>query len=113
MSETKNLEILLLPAFHRIEIMRYVRRVGRYLHKEILLFSLGKRTHIPNPYLIIGLQGLESRTGPQRAGPMGGASWVGDWESGNTPGYVRADAREARFLVEYILILFNCLATLI
>ena len=34
---------------------------------------------------------------------MGGASRVGDWESGNTPGYVRADAREARFLVEFHL----------
>ena len=40
--------------------------------------------------ILIGWEGRESRTGPQRAGPMGGVSRVGHWESGNTSAYVRA-----------------------
>ena len=72
----------------------------RSLHKKIVPCAY--------PYLIIGLQGLESRTGPQRAGPMGGACRVGHWESGNTPGYVRAQrGRARRALFSRVEIRFN------
>ena len=37
----------------------------------------------------MGAKRIKNR--PQRAGPMVGVSRVGHWESGNTPGYVRAE----------------------
>ena len=46
--------------------------------------------------VIIGSQGMGSRTGHLRAGPMGGVNRVGHWESGSTPGYVRAQRGRAR-----------------
>ena len=49
----------------------------------------------------MGAKRIKNR--PQRAGPMVGVSRVGHWESGNTPGYVRAQ-RERALLWRAIII---------
>ena len=46
--------------------------------------------------LIIGSQGRGSRTGPLGSGLKVGVNRVGQQESGNTPGYVRAQRARAR-----------------